>query len=136
MTYRTPIIVGDRVALAPHTDLWMQGHRIGLVTDRKYLTDQRRYAYCVNLPDTFTYIWLGLDDLLGAVGEPPRPLTPAADSTGTHTDPQRRYDSTLIESNVLGCLRCTGTDSHPESSCPWCNPTAYATFAAKHRSDR
>ena len=63
MTYHTPIKVGDRVALAPHTDLWMAGHRYGTVERIANVT--RPFLYHVRVSPNAVY-WLPMDDLLGA----------------------------------------------------------------------
>lgn len=72
--YRTPIVTGDRVALAPHTDLWMQGARFGrcediVINEEGYL----RYLVDVSLPgeQTGVMVWLDHDDLMGAVAGTP-----------------------------------------------------------------
>lgn len=60
--YRFPIKNGDRVALAPHTDLWMAGCRYGTVTS---INREGRF-YFVDL-DTGRNVTLDESDLLGAV---------------------------------------------------------------------
>jgi hypothetical protein len=63
--YRFPIKDGDRVALAPHLDLWMAGIRFGWVNHQ--LVDEggtRRYRVFCNHNTSF---WATADDLLGAV---------------------------------------------------------------------
>lgn len=62
MPYRFPIRTGDRVAIAPHHDLWMAGCRYATVTSVNYAD---RY-YPVTL-DTGRLVTLSQDDLLGAV---------------------------------------------------------------------
>lgn len=65
MPYRFPIKVGDRVALAPHTDLWMAGCRYGTVTSiNEGLTGGRFYFTDL---DTGRNVTLEESDLLGAV---------------------------------------------------------------------
>lgn len=66
MTYRTPIRRGDRVALAPHLDLWVAGLRFGTV-DETMRNEEGVLSYLVALHETLS-VWLTLDDLLGAVG--------------------------------------------------------------------
>jgi hypothetical protein len=67
MTYRWPIFVGDRVALAPHLDLWMAGCRYGTVTSIGGEGMVSGRFYFVDL-DTGLNVTLDPDSLLGAVG--------------------------------------------------------------------
>lgn len=71
MTYRFPMVAGDRVALAPHLDLFMAGVRYGTVTEvtpEPRLFGARRYLVT---SDNGIGHWLGADDLLGAVNPVP-----------------------------------------------------------------
>jgi hypothetical protein len=65
VTYRLPIRKGDRVAIAPHHDLWMAGCRFGRVTD-KQTTLAGQVVYTVRL-DTGREVALDKTDLLGSV---------------------------------------------------------------------
>lgn len=78
MTYRFPIINGDRVALAPHLDLWMSGVRYGQVVEQM-VNEENERMYCVVLPNGRTSVWLTGEDLLGAVNRIP------GDPTGNGT---------------------------------------------------
>lgn len=78
MTYRFPIINGDRVALAPHLDLWMSGVRYGNVI-QTMVNEENLRMYCVLLPNGRTSVWLSGEDLLGAVNRVP------GDPTGNGT---------------------------------------------------
>lgn len=69
MTYRLPIVAGDRVALAPHTDLWMRGVRFGIVTSIQEGLVGGRF-YFVDLPGGRN-VTFEADDLLGAVNTRP-----------------------------------------------------------------
>lgn len=69
MTYRTPILVGDRVALAPHLDLWMAGRRFGDVLAVAIDNIGRRYF--VEFDGGPLRTWLRGEDLLGAVNPVP-----------------------------------------------------------------
>jgi hypothetical protein len=72
MTYRTPIVTGDRVALAPHLDLWMMGHRFGVVTSiQEGLVGGRFYFVDVGGGVKGRNVTLQPDDLLGAVNAVP-----------------------------------------------------------------
>lgn len=64
MNYRDNIATGDRVALAPHLDLWMAGVRYGEVIETQTL-DSTIYRVQYGLADQT--VWLNRDDLLGAV---------------------------------------------------------------------
>lgn len=71
MTYRFPIVVGDRVAVAPHTDEFMAGLRFGVVM--KVKTDPRLFGAA-----RYTIVFSGgtmcdfyADDLLGATNAVP-----------------------------------------------------------------
>jgi len=70
MVYRFPIVEGDRVALAPHLDLWMAGIRFGKVLavapDGPY--GARVYTVWCN---ERTVIKVLADSLLGAVNSVP-----------------------------------------------------------------
>lgn len=70
MTYRFPVINGDRVALAPHLDLWMSGVRYGIVA-QQMVNEENERMYCVVLPNGRTSVWLSGEDLLGAVNRIP-----------------------------------------------------------------
>lgn len=66
MPYRFPINAGDRVALAPHLDLWMAGIRYGDVgkITRSHKTGERIYRVDYGAG---RFTWLSGDDLLGAI---------------------------------------------------------------------
>lgn len=68
--YRFPIRIGDRVALAPHTDLWIAGCRYGRVTHSGTYdgldTSREGRVYWVTL-DTGRSVTLLESSLLGAV---------------------------------------------------------------------
>jgi hypothetical protein len=66
MPYHFPIKVGDRVALAPHHDLWMAGCRYGNVTRTGVAEATGRRWHLVTL-DTGREVALEESDLLGAV---------------------------------------------------------------------
>lgn len=66
MTYRWPIKTGDRVAIAPHHDLWMAGCRFGTVTSAQESLASEPF-YFIDL-DTGRNVTLAKSDLLGAVG--------------------------------------------------------------------
>lgn len=104
MTYRFPIRKGDRVALAPHTDLWMAGCRFGTVTSvvDAMSTMSERYYY-VEL-DTGLNTGITESDLLGALGD----HTSASDST----IPAYQTD----ESGTYGLDDCVYWD-RPEADC-------------------
>ena len=72
MTYRFPIFDGDRVALAPHLDLWMAGVRFGTVIAVQANEEGTR-MYCVDYGDGVSdrTVWLTAEDLLGAVNSRP-----------------------------------------------------------------
>lgn len=72
MTYRFPIFDGDRVALAPHLDLWMQGIRFGIVVQQS-VNEEGTRMYCVDYGDGVSdrTVWLTAEDLLGAVNPVP-----------------------------------------------------------------
>lgn len=63
--YRWPVFVGDRVAIAPHTDLWMRGVRFGHVCDRVLDPETGDILFAVATGSTV--VNLHKDDLLGAV---------------------------------------------------------------------
>lgn len=65
MGYRAPIRMGDRVALAPHLDLWMAGVRFGRVIDSRGVAGGGR-AWLVWCSPTVRF-WAEDGDLLGAV---------------------------------------------------------------------
>lgn len=89
MTYHFPIKDGDRVALAPHLDLWMAGARYGDARESMLNEEgQRRWLVAVQYPNgNRVLVWLDADDLLGAVR------------------PTRKPDAVLREP-VLGPLTC------------------------------
>ena len=64
MAYHFPIKVGDRVALAPHLDLWMQGQRYGTVEDIEVIDGTTFYT--LRLSPVVCVLVKG-EDLLGAV---------------------------------------------------------------------
>lgn len=64
MTYHTPIKVGDRVALAPHLDLWMQGVRFGQVIE-SVPNEEGGTMYLIE--HGIGTDWIMGEDLLGAV---------------------------------------------------------------------
>lgn len=76
MPYRWPVYVGDRVALAPHTDLWKRGIKFAKVVDRVYSQNQPvrkgaplrvAYVIAVGEGDAVTEHTLEDTDLLGSV---------------------------------------------------------------------
>lgn len=73
--YRWPIVVGDRVALAPHLDLWMAGVRYGIVTSIQEGLVGGRF-YFVDLPGGRNAT-MDPDDLLGAVNTWPEHMMQA-----------------------------------------------------------
>lgn len=75
MSYRTPMVVGDRVAIAPHHDLWMAGCRYGTVTS----INEEHGFYFVDL-DTGRNVTLNEADLLGSVAG--SSATPSTDQSG------------------------------------------------------
>jgi hypothetical protein len=77
MTYRFPIHVGDRVALAPHTDLWMAGCRFGTALG-EFNHPERGVFFNIRL-DTGALVSVWKDDLLGAVGDTPFGAMPSTD---------------------------------------------------------
>lgn len=77
--YRWPIVVGDRVALAPHLDLWMAGVRYGIVTSIQEGLVGGRF-YFVDLPSGVSggrNVTFSADDLLGAVNTRPEHMMQA-----------------------------------------------------------
>lgn len=75
MTYRFPVVTGDRVAVAPHTDLYMSGRRFGDVLDTRVdprLFNARRYLVrFTTLSGQTSKVWLSADALLGAINRVP-----------------------------------------------------------------
>lgn len=69
--YRTPIVVGDRVALAPHLDLWMAGVRYGTVSEVNQHVGYTEYLVDYGEGVAQRQVWLRSDDLLGAVAGTP-----------------------------------------------------------------
>lgn len=66
-TFDPIILDGDRVALAPHLDLWMSGYRFGTVTAHStFGAGPIHHRYYVLTDDGFVHP-LDSDDLLGAV---------------------------------------------------------------------
>lgn len=65
--YRFPIKNGDRVALAPHLDLWMAGCRYGTVTRRGIDSRPNPEKFYRITLDTGREVTLLESDLLGAV---------------------------------------------------------------------
>lgn len=83
MGYRFPIIEGDRVALAPHLDLWMTGVRFGKVISVKpepRLFGANIYTVWCNQR---TVIRVTAEDLLGAVNTIPGQGDPGASTPST-----------------------------------------------------
>lgn len=76
MPYHFPIKTGDRVALAPHLDLWMAGCRFGTVTSVGGEGSMGGRFYFVDL-DTGRNVTLNESDLLGAVRHPSGASAPA-----------------------------------------------------------
>jgi hypothetical protein len=70
MTYRFPVVEGDRVALAPHLDLFMAGVRFGTVTGVEHTGPYGAAVYTVWCNQR-TVIRAMADDLLGAVNPLP-----------------------------------------------------------------
>jgi hypothetical protein len=68
MTYHTPIKQGDRVALAPHLDLWMAGIRFGNV-EQILVNEENERMYRV-VCNHNTSFWTDITGLLGAVRQP------------------------------------------------------------------
>lgn len=66
MPYLFPILVNDRVALAPHTDDWMRGSRFGTVVERSR-NSEGVLRYCIRLDYSTEHGWFTDDDLLGTV---------------------------------------------------------------------
>jgi hypothetical protein len=70
--YRFPIVVGDRVALAPHLDLWMAGVRFGIVTSiQDGLVGGRFYFIDYGEGVRKRNVTVDESDLLGAVNAVP-----------------------------------------------------------------
>lgn len=93
MTYRFPIIDGDRVALAPHLDLWMQGIRFGIVVEQSVNEEnERRYLVQYTPGDA---VWLTGEDLLGAVNAVPG----RAEQTGASPSTEEPLDE---HGNLVG----------------------------------
>lgn len=65
--YHFPIRVGDRVALAPHLDLWMAGVRFGTVVEEYRGETTTRYLVDHGEGVADRAAWIDADDLLGAV---------------------------------------------------------------------
>lgn len=63
--YRWPVYVGDRVALAPYTDLWRRGVRFGYVYDRVVDPESGYIMFAVSAGGDVHL--LTKSDLLGAV---------------------------------------------------------------------
>lgn len=93
MTYRFPIRVGDRVAIAPHHDLWMAGCRFGTVTSVGGADSMAGRFYFIDL-DTGRNVTLNEADLLGAVGDTPG-ATPS-------TEPDLTRAVTVLEALARG----------------------------------
>lgn len=69
MVYRFPVVEGDRVAIAPHTDEWVSGLRFGRVLAVS-VNEENQRRYSVQF-DARTVRWFGPDDILGAVNAAP-----------------------------------------------------------------
>jgi hypothetical protein len=68
--YRYPVVTGDRVALAPHLDLWMAGIRFGKVAETMVNEEGKRLVLVVC--NERTSFWADPnEDLLGAVNPVP-----------------------------------------------------------------
>lgn len=100
MTYRFPIRVGDRVAIAPHHDLWMAGCRFGTVRPGNTGTTDPR-VHVIRL-DTGRDLIMHEDDLLGAVGDWHDPIDGPDPSLGA--TPSTKPDLTGVIS-VLDAVR-------------------------------
>lgn len=66
--YSSTILVGDRVALAPHLDLWMAGVRFGTVESISTGVSggRIRHLFYVKCDDSRVHCFTG-EDLLGSV---------------------------------------------------------------------
>lgn len=123
MSYRFPIYVGDRVALAPHLDLWMAGLRYGEVTDIMVNGEGVRWYHVkCNLSTSF---WAHGDDLLGA-------------TTSTYQPRHRRVVGVFNDEHdpasqsrcaMFGQRKCTW------AYCPRHKPDSYADAMGKHATD-
>lgn len=67
MPYRMPAKVGERVALAPHLDLWLAGVRYGVVAEVRVDEENgKHYLVDYGYPDVADrYTWCRTEDLLG-----------------------------------------------------------------------
>lgn len=86
MTYRFPVVKGDRVAVAPHTDLFMSGRRFGVVLDTRRVPqvfNARQYLVeFTTLSGHTARYWLHADALLGAINAVPGDGSANPDSIG------------------------------------------------------
>jgi hypothetical protein len=132
MSYRTPIVVGDRVALAPHTDLWMAGCRYGTVTSIGGEGMVSGRFYFIDL-DTGRNVTLRESDLLGAVAG-----TPVGGASPSTDQPRHAYTYTDAldgeNRSRAACIAPKGSGLR-HTACPRHTPAYWAEYMARHATD-